>query len=239
MADSNVKVLGTWASPFAMRVRIALHLKSVGYEYVEENLLEAKSELLLKSNPVHKKVPVLFLGDKPVCESLIIVHYIDEVWTSVPSILPSDPYDRAESRFWAAYVDDKFFPALRRVLVSTEEDRKAAMAELLEGVVLLEEAFRKLSKGKAFFGGDNLGYVDLAVGSLLAWIKVIEKFTETEALSEAKTPSLAAWADCFSSHAAVKDVFPNVDKLADFGLKLRAKFSKAAAAAAATTTTTD
>ncbi|KAK8665647.1 hypothetical protein V6N13_005810 [Hibiscus sabdariffa] len=167
-SDSNVKVLGAWHSPFVMSVKIALHLKSVGYEYVEEDLLEAKSELLLKSNPVHKKVPVLIHGDKPLCESLIIVQYIDDVWTSAPSILPSDPYDRAESRFWAAYVNDKFFPALRRLLVpsSTEEARKAATAEVLEGVVLLEEAFKKLSKGKVFFGGDNLGYVDLAVGSL-------------------------------------------------------------------------
>ncbi|KAE8702368.1 Glutathione S-transferase U16 [Hibiscus syriacus] len=234
MADSNVKVLGTWASPFVMRVTIALHLKSVDYQYIEENLLEAKSDLLLKSNPIHKKVPVLIHGDKPVCESLIIVQYIDEFWSSSqPSILPSDPYERAQSRFLAAYVDDEFFPALRMVLVSTtEEAAKAAMAEVLEGVVVLEEAFKKLSKGRAFFGGDDLGYVDLAVGSLVAWINVIEKFTGAKLLSEAKTPSLVAWADCFSSHAAVKDVFPDVDKLADFGMRFKAKILNAAAAAA-------
>ncbi|KAL4353585.1 hypothetical protein GQ457_06G005430 [Hibiscus cannabinus] len=220
-----------------MSVRIALHLKSVGYEYVEEDLLEFKSELLLKSNPVHKKVPVLIHGDKPLCESLIIVQYIDEVWTSAPSVLPSDPYDRAQARFWATYVNDKFFPAMRRLLVtsstvtsSTEEAKKADTSEILEGVVLLEEAFKKLSKGKVFFGGDNLGYVDLAVGTLLALIKVVEKSTETEVLSEAKTPSLAAWADCFSSHAAVKDIFPDVDELDGIVMKLRAKSSKAAAA---------
>ncbi|KAE8686911.1 Glutathione S-transferase U16 [Hibiscus syriacus] len=235
MADSNVKVLGTWSSPFVMRVRIALHLKSLNYEFVEENMMQGKSELLLKSNPVHKKVPVLIHGDNPICESLIIVHYIDEVWTSAPSILPSDPYERANSRFWAAYADDKFFPTVRKVLVvSTEEAKRAAMAEVLEGAVVLEEAFKKMSKGKTYFGGEELGYVDIAVGSFLAWIKVIEKFTETKVVSEAKTPSLAAWADCFSSHAAVKDVFPDIDKLADFGMKLRAMFLKAAAA-----TTTD
>ncbi|KAL4346761.1 hypothetical protein GQ457_17G006010 [Hibiscus cannabinus] len=235
MAEGNVKVLGAWPSPFVMRVRVALHLKSVDYDNIEENLLEAKSQLLLESNPVHKKVPVLIHWDKFVCESLIIVQYIDELWSYAPSILPSDPYDRADSRFWAAYVDDKFFPALRRVLLGpTEEDQKAAMAEVLEGVVVLEEAFIKLSKGKAFFGGDNVGYVDLAAGSLLAWIKVIEKFTDTKLLSEDKTPSLVTWADCFSSHAAVKDVFPDTDKLADFGMKFRAEILKAASA---TTTT--
>ncbi|MBA0842514.1 hypothetical protein Goarm_002334 [Gossypium armourianum] len=231
MAESNVKVLGTWASPFVMRVKIALHLKSVSYEDVEEDLLAPKSELLLKSNPVYKKIPVFFHAHNPICESLIILQYIDEVWTtSASSILPSDPYERSQSRFWAAYVDDKFFPALRRLLIgATEEDKKAALAEVVEGTVVLEGAFGELSKGKAFFGGDNIGFVDIALGSLLGWIEVIGKQCETKLVSEAKTPRLVQWADCFSAHEAVKDVLPDVDKLADFGLKLRAKILKALA----------
>lgn len=109
MAKSDVKVLGSWPSPFVMRARIALNIKSVNYEYFEERLREGKSELLLKSNPVHKKIPVLIHGDKPICESLVIVQYIDETWSSGPSILPSDPYERATARFWAAYLDEKVF----------------------------------------------------------------------------------------------------------------------------------
>jgi glutathione S-transferase len=106
MAKSEVKLLGAWPSPFVMRPRIALNIKAVEYDFLEETF-GSKSQLLLQSNPVHKKVPVLIHADKPICESLIIVQYIDEVWTSAPSILPSDPYDRAIQRFWAAYVDDK------------------------------------------------------------------------------------------------------------------------------------
>jgi glutathione S-transferase len=109
MAKSDVKLIGAWPSPFVMRPRIALNIKSAGYEFLEETL-GSKSQLLLESNPVHKKIPVLIHDGKPICESLVIVEYIDEVWSSGPTILPSDPYDRALARFWAAYLDEKVSP---------------------------------------------------------------------------------------------------------------------------------
>ncbi|KAH1086802.1 hypothetical protein AAZX31_07G132100 [Glycine max] len=90
MASSHeeVTLLGAIASAFACRVKIALKLKGVKYKYVEENLRN-KSELLLKSNPVHKKIPVFIHNEKPIAESLVIVEYIDETWKNNP-ILPSD-----------------------------------------------------------------------------------------------------------------------------------------------------
>ena len=106
MAKNDVTLLGAWPSPFVMRARIALNIKSVDYELLEEKL-GSKTQLLLQSNPVYKKVPVLIHENKPICESLIIVQYIDEAWSSGPSILPSDPYDRAIARFWGVYIDDK------------------------------------------------------------------------------------------------------------------------------------
>ncbi|KAH7570176.1 hypothetical protein ACOSP7_018156 [Xanthoceras sorbifolium] len=226
MAKSDVKVLGAWPSPFVMRPRIALNIKSVDYEFLQETL-GSKSELLLKSNPVHKKIPVLIHGDKPVCESLIIVEYIDETWSSAPSILPSDPYDRATARFWAAYVDDKFFPSMKEIgFAEGVEAKKAAIQQLVDGLILLEDAYVKCSKGKPFFGGNQIGYLDIAFGSYLGWLRVTEKSNEVKLLDEAKTPGLAKWAEIFCADPAVKDVMPETDKLAEFA-KVLAKMRAA------------
>jgi len=81
-------------------VKIALAEKRIDYEYKEEDLFD-KSPLLVKSNPVYNKVPVLIHNGKPICESLAILEYIDEVWATSPLLLPQDAYQRANSRFWA------------------------------------------------------------------------------------------------------------------------------------------
>ncbi|KAE8661013.1 Glutathione S-transferase U16 [Hibiscus syriacus] len=232
MATSEVKVLGSWPSPYAMRPRIALNIKSVDYVHVDEKLWEGKSQLLLQSNPVYKKIPVLIHGDrKPICESLVIVQYIDETWSAGPSILPSDPYERSVARFWAAYLDDKWFPAAKSVgIAQGEEAKKAAIAQVEEGLALMEGAFGDCSKGKCLFGGDEIGYLDIAFGSFLGWLRVTEMFNGMKLLDEDKTPGLVHWADRFCSHGSVKDVMPDTDKLAEFGKMVIAKIRAAAGA---------
>ncbi|KAH9290237.1 hypothetical protein KI387_034354, partial [Taxus chinensis] len=103
----EVKVLNFWPSPFGMRVRIGLEEKGVKYEYQEENIMVNKSDLLLRMNPVYKKIPVLIHNGNPICESLIILQYIDEAWPASQPFLPSNPYDGALARFWADFVDKK------------------------------------------------------------------------------------------------------------------------------------
>ena len=103
----QVQVLGFWGSPFSRRVELALKLKGVEYQYFEEDLFHNKSDLLLKYNPIHKKVPVLLHHGQPIAESLVILEYIDDIWKENYPILPQRPHQRALARFWAKFIDDK------------------------------------------------------------------------------------------------------------------------------------
>lgn len=101
----EVILLDILGSSFGMR--ITLEEKGIEYEYKEENMLD-KSPMLLQMNLVHKMVPVLIHNGKPICESLVILQYIDEVWKhKFPDLLPSDTYHLSQARFWADFVDKK------------------------------------------------------------------------------------------------------------------------------------
>nr|AGC13124.1 tau class glutathione S-transferase [Pinus tabuliformis] len=230
--EVQVKLLGGRSSPFVLRVRIALALKGIHYEHIEETM-NPKSELLLKSNPVHKKIPVLVHNGKPICESMIIVQYIDETWdTRAPFLMPKDPYDRAIARFWAAFIDDKLLPCIRAVFTGQGEQCQKAVEETVANFLILEEALRTnlCFLGKAYFGGDGIGFVDIALGGMLAFVNALEKATDSVLIDAEKMPLLSAWMDRFCEADGVKEVMPDPVKLLEFICATRVKFAPLPAA---------
>ncbi|XP_042506808.1 probable glutathione S-transferase [Macadamia integrifolia] len=206
MAD-EVTLLNTWPSPFGIRVRIALAEKGIKYEHKEENLQD-KSPLLLKMNPVHKKIPVLIHNGKPICESLVIVQYIDEVWKETSPLLPSDPHLRAQGRFWADFLDNKVLDCVRKILLT--KDEKEAGKELIECLKLLEGELGE----KPYFGGEKFGYVDLSFIPFYSLFYSFETFGNISIESEC--PKLIAWAKRCLQKESVSESVADPEKVYHF-----------------------
>ncbi|CAM0878943.1 unnamed protein product [Alopecurus aequalis] len=232
VGGEEVTLLGHWGSAYVARVRLALQLKGVRYEYVEEDL-RSKSELLLRSNPVHRAVPVLIHNGRAICESQVILHYIDEVFVSgsgggaTYTLLPADPHGRAVARFWAAYVDDAIgAPWEKAFRARTEEERAEWMAKVAAAVGGLERGLRECTddgrKG-CFFGGGRVGYVDVVLGGVVPNVHANEVVSGERLFDGEKTPLLAAWLERFGELEVARAVLPDVDRMAGYVRMIYAK----------------
>ncbi|KAK4342826.1 hypothetical protein RND71_038642 [Anisodus tanguticus] len=218
---AEVKLLGLWYSPFSHRVEWALKIKGVEYEFIEENL-QNKSPLLLESNPIHKKIPVLIHNGKPICESMVIVEYIDETFDG-PSILPTDPYDRAIARFWAKFLEDKV-PAVGKTFFVKGEDQVKGKEEALEVLKILDNEL----KDKKFFVGDKFGFADIAANFVGLWLGVFEEASGVVLVTREKFPNFCAWRDEYINCSEIKEHLPSRD---DLLAHFKARFQATAAAA--------
>ncbi|KAK4420652.1 putative glutathione S-transferase parC [Sesamum alatum] len=147
MAD-EVVLLDDYVSMFGMRARVALAEKGVEYEYRYESLQADRSALLLRMNPIQKQIPVLIHEGKPVYE----------VWKDKsPNLLTSDPYQRAQARFWADFVDRKVYDGGRRLSGTKVEEQESSKKDLIAALKLLEGELAD----KPYFGGENSGFLML------------------------------------------------------------------------------
>ncbi|KAJ1426164.1 Thioredoxin-like superfamily [Sesbania bispinosa] len=207
MGSQEVKLVSFWVSPFAKRVEWALKLKGIDFEYIEEDVFN-KSSLLLELNPVHKKVPVLVHAQKSIAESFIILEYIDETWNQYP-LLPHHPYQRALARFWANFGEQILLSQVSIAMCGSGDEKEKAVSGAKEAMEKIEEEI----KGKKFFGGDNIGYLDLALGWISYLIPVLEEVGFMQIIDPLTCPAITTWMTNFLNHPVIKDSLPPRDKM--------------------------
>lgn len=115
MADQDAEGLilyGYWRSSSAYRVRIALNLKGVDYEYRPVHLVRDGGE---QNHPSYRRVnplglvPALLHKGQTLVQSLAICEYLEEVFPA-PALLPQDAADRARVRGLAQSIASEIQP---------------------------------------------------------------------------------------------------------------------------------
>src|SRR4030095_14196680 len=109
---SPMKLYSFFRSSAAYRVRIALNLKGLGYEYLAVHLSRGGGE---QRRPEYRKlnpqalVPVLEDGERLLSQSLAIMEYLDETRPD-PPLLPKTPAERARVRALAQAIACEIHP---------------------------------------------------------------------------------------------------------------------------------
>ncbi|KAF7816298.1 glutathione S-transferase U19-like [Senna tora] len=131
-------------------------------------------------------------------------------------MLPTTPYERAQARFWADYIDKKVFDAGKGIWTSSGEEQEVAKKEFIEVVKQLEE----LALGeKDFFGGDAFGYVDILAIGLTSWFFAYEKIGGFKL--EDHCPKYSSWIKRCLQRPSVAKALSNPEHIYHFVLQMR------------------
>ena len=117
-------------------------------------------------------VPAVEYQGKALYESIVLCEFLEDAYpTYKPSLLPSDPYERARVRIWIDHVTKNMLPAWQRLLMAQDEAK--AEVERKE----LYEAQRKYAaqvKGP-YFLGEELSLVDVIIAPWAARVYILEE----------------------------------------------------------------
>ncbi|VVA34364.1 Hypothetical predicted protein, partial [Prunus dulcis] len=101
-------------------------------------------------------------------------------------------------------------PSIWESFTNDGKEQEEAIVKAKENLKYLEEEL----KGKKFFGGEKLGFVDIALGWLAQYeSSVFEDVTGMKLLTEEEFPLLSAWKLTFADAPIIKDNWPSRDKL--------------------------
>lgn len=173
-----LKLYSYFRSSTSFRIRIALHLKGLPFEYIPVHLLEdggqQYKEAYLQKNPMGE-VPTLVVTDEAgqeiasLAQSVAILEYLEETYP-VPPLLPKTALEKAKVRQIVEIVNSSIHPvqnlktmkALTTRFGASKEQTEAWCAHWIErGFVGLEAIVAKTAGQYAF--GDQITFADIAV----------------------------------------------------------------------------
>lgn len=96
-----------------------------------------------------------------------------------------------------------------RTFLTEGEEKDKVVKEARENLKSLEGAL----EGKKFFGGETIGYLEIAAGWIRPWTQIVEEIAGVKVMDAETMPLLNTWFDNFLQVPAVKECIPPRDKL--------------------------
>mmetsp|Transcript_46934 Transcript_46934/g.75133 ORF Transcript_46934/g.75133 Transcript_46934/m.75133 type:complete len:241 (+) Transcript_46934:20-742(+) len=169
-STSSVVLYSYWRSSCSWRVRIALNLKNIKYQYVAVNLKEGgQYDSGYKSKNSMQQVPTLLIDGQTLTQSVAIMEYLEESRRySGRRLLPDNPKSRAVVRMITEIINSGIqpvqnFSVMKRIVgIRKEYDSKIDGEQTLKyfakwgkdtiepGFVALESLLSRLNNGKGF-----------------------------------------------------------------------------------------
>lgn len=95
------------------------------------------------------------------------------------------------------------------VFTTKGEEQERAAKEVRETFKALESGL----EGKHFFGGETIGFLDIAAGWLGCWAQMTGEIVGINLIDAETMPVLSAWFKDFLEVPVIKECMPPLDKL--------------------------
>jgi glutathione S-transferase len=150
---------GFAASNYYNKVKLALLEKEVPFE---EKLVWADRSPALMEKSILGKIPYFEIGDQVICESQIMVEYLEDAYPKKP-LMPADPVERAEVRQLIIFMELHLELVARELYAEAFFGGKVTDETKLRVEKILKRntaAFGKLAKFAPFIAGSTFTLAD-------------------------------------------------------------------------------
>ena len=176
---------------FCHKVLIALYEKNIAFEPVIVDFGNPESAAAFRGVWPMAKMPALVEGEtgQVVAETTIVLEYLERKFPQEPILLPADPDDALQVRFWDRFYD--FYVELPMQKIVTDRLRPEGSNDTFgveQAYVQLREAYGVIDgemASKQWAVGDAISIADCAAAPALFYANTVEPIGDSHGYAKA------------------------------------------------------